>query len=226
MNGLSKKTRRSGIGTMASNAIGLSTVKSLRGTVHLGSQVTVRRAGDTRAERDRQWRYFAGAQVDGSQRMDKSKQSRRSRKRTQGTRITDSNASRLATRLQPVRMHPLSTQLRSEKNRCGSRQFSHYGLHGVRRESRTAPDRNQTGQLATRKESRTLSRHGTNGIPATGRSRPKTSRHGTKSKAKSIEIADFVPPRDKTPCFWGVHRPATGHLYRLTICSEISGATP
>ena len=29
---------------------------------------------------------------------------------------------------------------------------------------------------------------------------------------------DFVPPRDEMPCLGRFHRPATGHLYRFTIC--------
>jgi hypothetical protein len=30
---------------------------------------------------------------------------------------------------------------------------------------------------------------------------------------------EFVPPRDKTPCFWGFLRPATGHLSNYAICT-------
>lgn len=226
MNGLFKKTRRSGIGAMASNTIGVPSIKGMCGTVTTGSEVTVRRTGNAWAERDRQRRYFTGAQVDGDQRMEESQQPRSSGTRTHQTRIAAPNARwQETTRLPSVRMHPLPNQLQSKKSR--RQGFSHFGLHGVRRESRTATDRNQTGQLATHKEGRSSSRHGTNSSPIRGRTRrnrSSSSRHGTNSKTQNAEITDFVPPRDKTPCFWGVHRPRMGHLYRLTICSEISGA--
>lgn len=228
MNEQIKKTRHCGIGPLATTVTRIPAFQSLCGTVTTGGQIVAGRAGDTWHQRDRQWRYFTSTEVDGSQRMEESQQSRSRCTRTHGARVTYSNSARLTTRLQSLCLHTLSTKLRSKKNPSGSRQFSHYRFHGARRETRTPADRSQTSQLATHKEGRTSSRHGTNGIPIRGRStknRSTSSRHGTKSKTKNAEIADFVPPWDKTPVFGLRIVPVWVTFIELTIYSEIYGAT-
>ena len=198
------------------DAAGVSAVTGVRRAFTAGGKAAARPAGTPGAERQGQRRSIARAQGHGLPWMDKPQQPRRSGSRIDRPSASCSNPAGIAPRLQSLRGHAVPAELRPDEARRNAGSLQVHRLHGRRRNTGRSANDGESGSVAT-------SQKNANGSPATGRSTGKTSRHGTRRPASSGEIADFVPPRDKTPCFWASLRPATGHLYRLTICSGILG---
>ena len=196
-------------------AAGIYAVKSVRGTVTAGGKAAARSIGTLGAERDPQRRFISSAKGNGLSRMDEPLKPLRSGLRAKGERLTCSDQTGISPRLQSVRGNSVSAELRPLQTGREAGNLSVDRLHGRRRITSQSTNGRKTGTVEA-------SQKNANGSPATGRSTHRTSRHGTKRHQAGDEIADFVPPRDKTPCFWGVHRPATGHLYILTMCTPIS----
>lgn len=131
------------------------------------------------------------------------------------TRVGDAwldraDAAGLAAGLQFVCADPVPVGLRPAKAGRVAGLLPDDGLHGQWCGPRQSSNGSKTGRLEACAKN-------ANGSPATGRYTDQTSRHGTNGSGKSGEVGEFVPPRDKTPCFSGAQRPATGHLSRLAI---------
>ena len=194
--------------------IGVSTLKSVRGVVTAGGKTVARPVRATWPECDAQRRFIARPQGDGRAWLVKSFKPRGRRSGTKRSWATRSDSARIAPRLQPLRPDALSTELRPGQVGCEAGNLQVHRLHGRRRITRKSTLRSQSGDMATCQKN-------ANGSPATGRSNGSSSRHGTEQLKKWAMNRYFVPPRDKTPCFSGLLRPATGHLYRFTICTEV-----
>lgn len=209
------KARDRRFGYVDSFAVGVSTLKSVRGVVTASGKAIARSVRATWPECDTQRRFVAGSEGDGCAGLDKSLKPRRSGSGTTGARANRSDPAGIAPRLQSVRGHAIPVELRPIQARRKAGNVQVHRLHGRQRNAGESTNGSESGAVATCQKN-------ANGSPATGRSTPQTSRHGTKPRRKTSEIGHFVPPRDKTACFWVVLRPATGHLYRLTICSNLS----
>lgn len=183
---------------------------SVRGVVATCRKTIARCASDAWAERDQERRHITSTAHHGCPGMGKPQQPSSGCAGAYRASLADSNPARFAARLQPVCLHPLPARLRPEESRCQARMLSNDRLHGRRRDPGKRPHGSSPRPLATCQKN-------ANAIPPTGQQTGKTSRHGTNAITEVQGIAHFVPPRDKTPCIWGRHRPATGHLYRFTI---------
>ena len=206
-----EEARCSGLRSMAACADRFSEKPSMRGTISARCQVADGRARHAWPECDQERRYQPHAEVDGRPRVVQPGELARRGPGVDRPRATVSDPPGLQARLQLVRRHLLPARLRPDKAGCPPRMLSNDRLHGTECRGREAADGAASGTVAT-------SSKNANASPATGRSTRKTSHHGTKYDAGTDEIAVFVPPRDKTPCFSGWQRPATGHLFRFTIC--------
>ena len=200
---------------MDSIAVRVSTVKSVRGTVTPCGKTFARPVRATWPECDAQRRFIAYAKGYGVPWLAGTLKPSSSGSGVTGARATRSDPAGIAPRLQSVRGHALSVELRPIQVRREAWNVQVHRLHGRLRIMGQSANGRKTSAMATCQKN-------ANGSPATGRDTPKTSRHGTKPYRKTSEIGHNVPPRDETPCFWGGQRPATGHLYRLTICSNVS----
>ena len=198
--------------TMDTHTAGVLAVAGVRGTVTAWGETVARPVRPDGAECDAQRGFVSRPQGDGLAWLDKPFKPRGGGPGTTCSRATCSDATGIAPRLQPVRGHTLPAELRPLETRRQAGNVPIHRLHGRRRSTGQTAHGSESGTVAT-------SQKNANGSPATGRRPPRTSRHGTTAEENRLEIADFVPPRDKTPCFSVVHRPATGHLYRLTISS-------
>lgn len=210
------KTRDRRNGYLDSLSSGVFAVKGVRGTVTAGGKAFARRVGATWPERHAQRRFVTSAQGHGGTRVDKPFKPRRSGSGTTGAWTTRSDPAGIASRLQSIRGHFVSAELQLDEGRRKAGDIQANRLYGRRRITRQSTHGSKSGEVATPEKN-------ANGSPATGRSTPKTYRHGTNQAHENRGIADFVPPRDKTPCFWVWLRPATGHLYRFAICTGLTG---
>lgn len=208
-----EKTQHCDQGRVAASRPGLPPLESLRGTLSTGRQVTAGCSGATWSERHQERRYQPCAKGDGDSWMVEPIQSRRSRSGATAVRAAVANPARLADGLQSLRLHAVPAGLRPGEAGRKARMLSDHGLHAAGVAWKTT-SRISAGHLEACQKN-------ANGSPATGRSNGSSSRHGTRHQFQCIEIGDFVPPRDKTPCLLGWLRPATGHLYRFTICRAV-----
>lgn len=205
------EARHSSCRGMAASSFGFFTIKSLRRDVSPCGKIITRSMGVIRPERKRQRGFIAYPENTGCPRLVKSFQPSCSSPRVIRTWLINSNPKRHSLGLQLVCSNAISTALRPIQVRCFSWKLSSYGLHGGRRSTGKTSNLGKSSPLETCQKN-------ANGSPATGRCMLKTSRHGTKQGNLKGEIRHFVPPRDKTPSFSCGYRPATGHLYRFTIC--------
>jgi hypothetical protein len=164
---------------------------------------------DAWAECDQKRRFKPSAEANVCQGMDEPLKPFCGRSGATGAWFADSVSPRFAEGLQPVCLYVIPARLRSGKDRNQALGISNDRLDDGR-QPRERTNSGSAGNVATRPKIK-------NAIPATGQSPRSSSRHGTKSPEKGVEIADFVPPRYKTPHFSGFHCPATGHLYRYAI---------
>ena len=208
-----KETQHCHQGQLAAGRLGFSPVESVCRAIAARLQVAARCYGTAWAERHQERRHQPSTQNDGRSWMVKPLQSRCSSSGVASVRSAGANPARLADGLQPVRLHAVPAGLRSGKAGRKARELSDHRLHAARHACETT-SRIGAGHLETCQKN-------ANGSPATGRSDGSSSRHGTEQLNKWAINSCFVPPRDKTPCFPGWLRPATGHLYRFTICTEV-----
>lgn len=193
---------------MVTAAAGFSPQQSMCGAVAARRKAAVRRIGNAWTECSEERRPLPDSQVDARSRLVRPAKSECSGAGIGGARTADANPARVTTRLQPVRGYVVSAGLQTPARR-GAGMLPEHGLHAGRRACKPA-DRSEAGYLATCPKN-------ANGNPATGRYTGQTSCHGTNSNGVKPKEAEFVPPRDKTPCFSGCRRPATGHLYKYAI---------
>ena len=206
-----KETRHRLYRPLGSGSVGLPAESGVCGTFAARCKAAARGAGELIDERQQERRHQLGTEPDADSRMDRTADAQCSRARAGRSWPSVPHASRFETRLLAVGLHPVSTGLQTPARRAAW-MLPADRLHGRWRPCEPA-DRAETSALATCPKN-------ANAGPATGRSMRQPSRHGTNSQRGIIEIAEFVPPRDKTPCFWGSLRPATGHLYREAISTR------
>lgn len=199
---------------VAAAAARLPQIESVCRAIHARHEVAGGRSFNARAKRGRKRGYKPFSEADGYQGLDKSRKPVGGCSGATGMRFAEYDAARFKARLQSVRPDPVPARLRPEKARRAAGIVSADGLHGGRIDPCKSADRDPAGTLAEGPKIK-------NGIPATEQSPRGLFRHGTKSIGENAEIADFVPPRNKTPCFSGGLCSATGHLYRLAICRGV-----
>ena len=188
------ETWDSSVGLMVAAAPGVSEVDGLCGTITTGCETPDRPSGAPGAERHAQWRFITGTEGHGRSWVDKPQQSCRSGSRTYRAWTTCANPAGLTPRLQPVRNHVISAELRPVQTRHQAGSLSIYRLHGREGRAGKSTNNGQSGRMETGQKN-------AKGSPVAGRSPVKTSRHGTSSTTGNRGIADFVPPWDKTPYF-------------------------
>ena len=216
MNGQIQKTIYCRFWDLASSGARLLTIQSLRRAVPAWREAISGCAIDARPECNKERGYFSSAENHGGAGMDKSKFLGRSGIGAYRAWSADTNPAGAAARLQPVRNYLVSAGLRHRKTRCKAGMLPDARLWGRWWRIRCQTNGNKSGQVAQSEKIEI-------GIPATGRCVRKTSRHGTNSETGKLKMSNFVPPRYKTHHFSAWHRPATGHLYRFTICTNPEG---
>lgn len=209
--GQTQETRHRRNRIVAAAAARLPQIASVRRAFSTRYEVADGRPFNARAKRGRKRGYKPFSEADGHQGMDKSRKPLGGRSRATGMRFAEYDSARFKARLQSVCHDPVPARLRPEKARRAAGFIPADGLHGSRIDPCKSADRDPAGTLAEGQKIK-------NGSPATEQSPRGLFRHGTKSLEENAEIADFVPPRNKTPCFSGGLCSATGHLYRLAIC--------
>lgn len=209
-----KKTRHCRPGKLASGRAGLPAIQGVRGVVAAGCKTSVGSARAAWPKRIQERRHQPGAEGNGGSRLVKPVEPWGCSSGTAAVWAIGANPAGFADGLQSVRLHPVPAGLRFGKAGCETRLLPDHGLHAAGHACKTS-DRIKPGNLEARQKN-------TNGSPATGRSIASSSHHGTKCQFETMGINDFVPPRDKTTYFSGLLRPATGHLYRFTICVGVS----
>ncbi len=172
--------------------------------------------GDAWPECDQQRRHLPHAEGHGNSWLVRPFNPCCCKKGASTVRPAGQNQAGYAGRLQSIRMCAVPAELRLGEARREARVLSDNGLHGGECRVCRPSYRVNPGETAVRQKNR-------NGSPATGQTTGSSSRHGTSGEFETVEVSVFVPPRDKTPCFSGRVRPATGHLYRFTICTAVGG---
>lgn len=206
----SQKTIHRGNRRVASAAAGFFKVAGLRRAIDTRKQIIVRRARPARPERDQERGFEPSTQNHGSARVDKQGHALRCCERTREIWIAGAKQKRRPERLLTFRLHTFPSGLRSVQ--IGHQPWSvpRDRLHGLSANSRPCSNGRKPCGMETGQKIR-------NTIPATEQSTGETFRCGTKSGQETAQITDFVPPRYKTPHFWGWLRSATGHLFIFTI---------
>ena len=187
------ETWNSRIGFMATAAPGVFMVDGLCGTFATGCEAPDRPSGTPGTERHAQRRFITSTEGHGHSWVDKPQQSCRSGSRTDRAWIAGTNPAGLTPRLQPVRNHVISAELRPVEARHQAGSLPIYRLYGRGSRAGQSTNQGQTGRMETGQKI-------AKGSPVAGRRSIKTSRHGTASPSENSGIADFVPPRDKAPC--------------------------
>ena len=167
---------------MDADAVGVSSLKSMRGTIASRIEVAARcpRTAWSKCERERG--FVAGSEAHGGPWLDKPQQSARSSPRTDRPRPAASNPPRVTARLQPVCHHTLPAGLRPQEDRGKARLLPPVRLHGQRRGAGNSTDRGCRGPLAAPAKIETSRSFCS---PAPGQSIDQTSRHGTKGREVS-----------------------------------------
>lgn len=211
-----QETRHRGFRHLAAGPARLPTLYRLRSTLPARVKATAGHAELHGAERNSQWRYKPRTQSASASWLDKSRQhcgcgfgaTRRAANPADQTGRQEG--------LQPMGGHAVSARLRPEEGRSGGGFLYLARLDASQHTSSADADRARPRDLeACAKKQFGMSRHGTKS--------GSSFRHGTKSNTETRRIAQFVPPRNKTPRFSGLGCPATGHLSRYAICTEYEG---
>lgn len=211
-----QETRHRGFRHLAAGPARLPTLYRLRSTLPARVKATAGHAELHGAERNSQWRYKPRTQSASASWLDKSRQhcgcgfgaTRRAANPADQTGRQEG--------LQPMGGHAVSARLRPEEGRSGGGFLYLARLDASQHTSSADADRARPRDLeACAKKQFGMSRHGTKS--------GSSFRHGTKSNTETRRIAQFVPPRNKTPRFSGLGCPATGHLSRFAICTEYEG---
>lgn len=209
------KTWNRGYRGMAARHLGFFEVTGMCGIIAAWSKADAGFVRSTWTERDRQRRPIHSAESNGYSRLDKPRQSSRCNPRVAGTWAIGSDPARFKAGLLPVCGNAVPVELRLGEAGYSAWELPRHGLYGEGGGACKTADRNKPVPLATCQKN-------ANGSPATERTKRQTFRHGTNQSNQNEEIGDFVPARNKTPCFSGWLRSAKGHLSRITICSSIS----
>lgn len=196
-------------GFLAAIPAGLSQKQSMCGAFPARRKAASGCPVDAWPQCHQEWRHLHYAQADEAARLVWTANAQCGSERAGSVRPDLSHPPRIAARLQPVGLHALPHGLRPEKDRRKTRVLPHDGLDDGRR-----PRRQADGEEAGHVEASTKNSFA---YPATGRSLKDRPATGQSDQGETPQFAYFVPPRDKTPGFSLLHRPATGHLYRLAI---------
>lgn len=205
-----EKARRRRCGRLASPLARLPAQPSVCRTLTIGGKADAGCSVHAWRQRQQERGYQPYAEAYEAARMVRQGESWGCSPRTDRVWAADPDAAGREARLQPVRLHALSAGLRPAKAGRDAGLLPDHGLHV----QRCGPCQSSIGGQACGLEA---GEKNANASPATGRCADQTSRHGTNGSHEKPEIMEFVPPRDKTPCFSGAQRPATGHLSRLAI---------
>lgn len=211
-----QETRHRGFRHLAAGPARLPTLYRLRSTLPARVKATAGHAELHGAERNPQRRYKPRAKSPSASRLDKSRQHCGGSVRATGSAANPTDQAGRQEGLQPMGGHVVSARLRPEEGRSGGGFLHLARLDASQHKSSTGADRARPRDLeACAQKQFGMSRHGTKS--------GSSFRHGTKSNTKTRRIAQFVPPRNKTPRFSGLGCPATGHLSRFAICTEYEG---
>lgn len=211
-----QETQHRGFRYVATCAARLPALYRLRATLPSRVKAAAGHAELHGAKRNPQWRYKPRTQSASPSRLDKSGQHRGGSVRATGSAPNPTDQAGRQEGLQPMGGHAVSARLRPEEGRSGGGFLHLARLDASQHKSSADADRARPRDLeACAQKQFGMSRHGTKS--------GSSFRGGTKSNTETRRIAQFVPPRNKTPRFSGLGCPATGHLSKYAICKEYEG---
>lgn len=211
-----QETQHRGFRYVAAGPARLPALSRLRATFPARVKATAGHAELHGAERNPQRRYKPRTQSASASWLDKSRQHCGCGFGATGRAANPADQTGRQKGLQPMGGNAVSARLRPEEGRSGGGFLHLARLDASQHKSSTDADRARPRDLeACAQKQFGMSRHGTKS--------GSSFRHGTKSNTKTRRIAQFVPPRNKTPRFSGLGCPATGHLSRYAICTEYEG---
>lgn len=201
---------------LVANILGFPQVQSMCGAITTRAEASSRYAGKSWTQRNQEWGHIYSSKAHDGKRLDKPQQPKRRNERVNRVWPYRKDKTRKSPRLQSVRDHTVSPELRHEQAGRVFRELQEDRLHGGKYSACITSNGEQYCQVETAKKVNFR-------CPIGGRSTSTLSHRGTNSNSENAEFGHFVPPRDKTPTFNMLDCPPTGHLYRLTIYTSLSG---
>lgn len=201
---------------LVANTLGFPQIQSMCGAITTRAEASSRYAGKSWPQRNQEWGHIYSSKAHDGKRVDKPQQPKRRNERVNRVWPYRKDKARKSPRLQSVRDHTVSPELRHEQVGRVIGELQENRLHGCQYSTCSPSNGEPSGHVAMPKKKNFR-------CPAAGRSEVTLYRHGTKLNLKSHYFGYFVPPRYETPDFGGTYRPAAGHLYRLTIYTSFSG---